>query len=87
MSHTSCEPASVLYKCLVVFYSTAGAENHSDCDCFGVAVLSHGDEGLLYGIDNQISIENMIAPIKNCQSLAGKPKLFFFEVGRYTVDQ
>jgi len=59
---------------------SAGAELHSNRDCFGLAVLSHGEAGLLHGVDESISITNLIAPIKNCGSLAGKPKLFFFQV-------
>jgi len=44
-------------------------------------VLSHGEDGYIYGTDKKISIENLICPIKNCSTLSGKPKLFFFQVG------
>lgn len=57
-------------------------KDHSDCDCFGVAVLSHGDQGILYGIDEVITIESFMDPIKDCKSLDGKPKLFFFQACR-----
>ena len=63
----------------------ASTEDHSDCDCFAVAVLTHGDDGVLYGTDATVSIENFLAPIKNCKSLAGKPKIFIFQVGRLCV--
>lgn len=61
---------------------SAAGENHADRDCFAVAVLSHGDDGVLYGVDKTITIENFIAPIKSCPSLVGKPKLFIFQACR-----
>lgn len=57
-------------------------EDHRDCDCFAVAVLSHGDDGKLYGTDGIVDINNFIDPIKSCQSLAGKPKIFIFQACR-----
>lgn len=62
------------------FILAEAGKDHSDCDCFGVAVLSHGDQGILYGIDEVITIESFMDPIKDCKSLDGKPKLFFFQV-------
>lgn len=63
----------------VLLYAAAG-ENHSDRDCFGAAVLSHGDADVLYGTDGIIAIDNFVAPIKSCKTLVGKPKLFIFQV-------
>lgn len=63
--------------CLVV----AAKLPHDNCDCFGVAVLSHGDDSVLFGIDGTVLVDNFIAPIKGCPSLAGKPKIFIFQVG------
>jgi len=64
----------------------ASKEDHSDCDCFAVAVLSHGDKGLLYGTDNsEIDIDTFIGPIKDCRTLAGKPKIFIIQVSRLHV--
>lgn len=60
----------------------AAQEDHTDRDCFGVAVLSHGDEDVLYGTDSVIAIDNFVCPIKSCKSLVGKPKLFFFQACR-----
>jgi len=58
----------------------ASEENHADCDCFAVAVLTHGDYGLLYGVDESITVDSFIEPIKHCSTLAGKPKIFVFQV-------
>jgi hypothetical protein len=58
----------------------AGRADHSRCDCFGVAVLTHGDDGVLYGTDDILPIDAFVQPIKGCASLAGKPKIFIFQV-------
>ena len=59
-------------------------EDHTDADCVAVAILSHGDKnGVISGIDNEnIKISRLVAPLKgdNCQTLIGKPKLFFIQV-------
>jgi len=61
-----------------------GKRDHKDEDCVGVAILSHGDQGILYGIDGTIEIDKLVEPFKMCPSLAGKPKLFFFQACRGT---
>jgi hypothetical protein len=56
--------------------------DHSDADCFGAMIMSHGEEGVVCGTDDSIEIETLISPFKNCPSLVGKPKLFFFQACR-----
>jgi caspase 7 len=63
-------------------------EDHSECDCVLVAVLSHGSCGKIEACDEPYEMEalwkNFTANI--CPSLAGKPKLFFVQVlflGKY----
>ena len=68
-----------MYTCVCVV--SVGREDHSNRDCFAVAVLTHGDDGVLFGVDATIDIQSFVAPIKRCQSLAGKPKIFIFQVG------
>jgi len=72
----------------VYFFFVEAAKDHSDADCFAMAILSHGDDGIVFGTDKEIRIDNLIAPFKGkkCESLLGKPKLFFFQVGfkKYT---
>jgi hypothetical protein len=46
--------------------------------------LSHGEEGLIYGVDHSCEIEHLIAPFKSNPTLAGKPKLFFIQACRGT---
>jgi len=78
-----------------LFIVVAASEDHRDRDCFGVAVLSHGDDirtlpdsgrrggvgDILYGTDEAITIDKLLNPIKDCTSLAGKPKICIFQVG------
>lgn len=58
--------------------------DHSDYDSFVCCLLSHGEEGIVYGTDQSIEIEQLIAPFKLNRTLAGKPKLFFIQACRGT---
>lgn len=62
----------------------AAAADHSDSDCFVCSILTHGEEGVIYGTDGTSTIEDIVEPFKghNCVSLAGKPKLFFLQACR-----
>jgi len=52
----------------------------TDVDCFVFVVMSHGGQDKIMASDNiEVSFEEIIAPIKSCESLIGKPKLFFFQ--------
>ncbi|XP_013399774.1 caspase-3 [Lingula anatina] len=58
--------------------------NHSDNDCVVVAILTHGEEGVVYGVDGWIELEKLVAPFKGdkCLTLVGKPKIFFVQACR-----
>ncbi|XP_064625664.1 caspase-3-like [Lineus longissimus] len=62
----------------------AAAYDHSQSDCFACAILSHGDNGILYGKDGTIEIDRLTCHFKGdkCLTLAGKPKLFFIQACR-----
>lgn len=62
----------------------AAKEDHTDRDCFAVVILSHGEEGYVYGTDDKVPIDELVLPFKGhrCPSLAGKPKLFFIQACR-----
>jgi hypothetical protein len=52
----------------------------TDIDCFVCMVMSHGGQDKIMASDNiEASFEEIMAPIKSCKSLIGKPKLFFFQ--------
>ncbi|XP_065922182.1 caspase-7-like isoform X1 [Magallana gigas] len=60
---------------------------HEDNDCFACAILSHGEDGFIWGIDKLIPINDLMEPFKGnkCLSLAGKPKIFFIQACRGTM--
>ncbi|OXB60613.1 hypothetical protein ASZ78_001146 [Callipepla squamata] len=56
--------------------------DHNNKDCFVCCILSHGKKGIIYGIDGQeVPIQELTTSFtgQNCQSLAGKPKVFFVQ--------
>ena len=60
----------------------AESDNHARADMAVVAILSHGTEGFMYGIDRcAIETEWIIQQLnnENCPKLRGKPKLFILQ--------
>ncbi|XP_022089815.1 caspase-3-like [Acanthaster planci] len=65
-------------------------EDHSDADCLLIAIMSHGDDGEIYGTDGPMPTREITTPFRGdaCRSLIGKPKLFIFQACRgVMVDQ
>nr|XP_019955212.1 PREDICTED: caspase-8-like isoform X1 [Paralichthys olivaceus] len=59
-----------------------GRNNFIDHDALVVCVLSHGEKGCVFGIDEQeVSLRELTEPFtsKRACTLAGKPKLFFIQ--------
>jgi hypothetical protein len=57
--------------------------DHSNYDCVIVAILSHGEDGHIYGTDETlIPVADITGYFKSSYSLAGKPKLFFLQACR-----
>ena len=56
--------------------------DHKGNDCFVFAILSHGDNGCIYGTDGKVEIKALVDKFRGnvCPSLAGKPKIFIFQV-------
>lgn len=63
------------------------AMDHAKNDCFVCAVLSHGDDGYIWGIDKPISLDAIKKPFKDQQpnSLKEKPKIFFIQACRGSI--
>ncbi|XP_035179722.1 caspase-3 [Oxyura jamaicensis] len=61
-------------------------EDHSKRSSFVCVLLSHGEEGLIYGTDGPLELKVLTSLFRgdNCRSLAGKPKLFFIQACRGT---
>ena len=64
------------------FVLSVSKEDHSDADCFVCAILSHGEEGEVYGTNGKLKIEKIVGMFKGdvCESLVEKPKIFFIQV-------
>ena len=60
---------------------SASSEDHTDADCIFVAVLSHGEMGILYASDQPYKPDRLWSHFnaERCPTLAGKPKLFFIQ--------
>jgi hypothetical protein len=71
-----------LCSCLFCVLFPVAQSDHSDCDCFLLAVLSHGEMGIIHARDIPYKPESLWTPFTadKCPTLAGKPKLFFLQV-------
>jgi len=59
----------------------ASMDDHSDADCIFVAVMSHGELGILYSSDQPFKPDRLWGHFTadKCRTLAGKPKMFFIQ--------
>ncbi|XP_050772594.1 caspase-10 isoform X1 [Gopherus flavomarginatus] len=58
------------------------SKDHRERDCFVCCILSHGELGLVYGIDErEVPIRTIMSyfTARQCPQLAEKPKLFFIQ--------
>ena len=69
-------------QCMRQALFRAARADHAAADCFVCAILSHGDEGLVYGVDGPLELDALLQPFRHSRSLAGKPKLFFVQACR-----
>ncbi|EMP40856.1 Caspase-3 [Chelonia mydas] len=61
-------------------------DDHSNQSSFVCVLLSHGEDGLIYGTDGPLELKILTGLFRGdrCKSLVGKPKLFFFQACRGT---
>ncbi|CAL1529194.1 unnamed protein product [Lymnaea stagnalis] len=54
--------------------------------CFVCVILTHGEEGFVFGTDDKVPIDDLVLPFKgnHCPALAGKPKIFIIQACRGT---
>ncbi|XP_010901016.2 caspase-3 isoform X1 [Esox lucius] len=59
-------------------------EDHSQSASFVCVLLSHGEDGVLYGTDGIVQLKKLTSLFKGdcCKTLVGKPKLFFIQACR-----
>ena len=65
-------------KEIINIFDYYAAMDHSNYDCIICAVLTHGEEGLIYSTDGKIMIKDLTTKFR-CKNLRGIPKLFFFQ--------
>lgn len=80
--HMDCDSC----KMLSVFQDL-GRRDHSQMDCVVCCVLSHGNEGSVYGVDGKTVLLKDLKDLVKCPSLAEKPKLFFIQACQGTREQ
>lgn len=66
------------------FLKQQAKADHSQADCFLCVIMTHGENGVVYGVDREIELDQLIHPFKFNRTLAGKPKLFFVQACRGT---
>ncbi|XP_066926395.1 LOW QUALITY PROTEIN: caspase-3-like [Clytia hemisphaerica] len=59
-------------------FKQAAHKDYSGVSCLTCCILSHGQEGVIYGTDGTIEIRE-ITSFFHGTNLSGKPKLFFFQ--------
>lgn len=71
----------IVNLCISLCLSAVSLEDHSNNASFVCVLLSHGEEGVIFGTDGQEKFENLTKHFKGdrCPSLVGKPKLFFIQ--------
>ena len=65
-------------KQIIKIFDDYAAMDHSRYDCIICAILTHGEEGLIYSTDGTIMIKDLTTKFR-CKNLCGIPKLFFFQ--------
>ncbi|KAM9470567.1 caspase-3b [Clarias gariepinus] len=66
--------------------TSVSREDHSMSAMFVCVILSHGDEGVIYGTDGSLQLTELTGLFRGdrCHSLVGKPKLFIIQACRGT---
>ncbi|XP_042556614.1 caspase-3 isoform X1 [Dipodomys spectabilis] len=61
-------------------------EDHSKRSSFICVILSHGEEGIIFGTNGPVELKKLTSFFRGdyCRTLAGKPKLFIFQACRGT---
>jgi caspase-like apoptosis-related cysteine protease len=56
-------------------------QDFTHCDCLVICVMTHGELGSLYAMDQKYFVGELFYPFtaEKCPTLAGKPKIFFLQ--------
>ena len=68
--------------CVIPVAQKINKESSHPCDCVLVVVMTYGESGVLEGTDTALESDKIFEPFKGnkCPKLAGRPKLFIFEI-------
>ena len=71
-----------IYTCFFIILAANDDDFNLQSDCFVCTILTHGEEGVVYGTDDKVEVKVLLEPFKgnNCRGLVGKPKIFFIQV-------
>ncbi|XP_007939063.1 caspase-3 [Orycteropus afer afer] len=71
---------------IVELMHNVSEEDHSKRSSFICVLLSHGDEGVIFGTNGPVDLKKLTSFFRgdNCRSLTGKPKLFIIQACRGT---
>ena len=68
---------------------TVAKQDHKHNDCVLVIIMTHGfNNGMLFARDTMYNPDKNLRPYftaDKCKSLAGKPKLFFYQVTHFST--
>ncbi|KAM6220723.1 caspase-3 isoform 2-T2 [Rhynchocyon petersi] len=67
---------------IIELLQNVSKEDHSKRSSFICVLLSHGDEGVIYGTNGPVDLKKLTYYFRgdNCRTLTGKPKLFIIQV-------
>lgn len=73
-------------KQIIEVLQNVAKDDHSKRNGFACVLLSHGEDGLIYGTDSPLELKMLTSLFRGdrCRTLAGKPKLFFIQACRGT---
>ncbi|XP_044536929.1 caspase-3 [Gracilinanus agilis] len=71
---------------IVELLYSVSKEDHSQRSSFICVILSHGEEGVIFGTDGSVELKRLTCFFRGdkCRSLTGKPKLFIIQACRGT---
>uniref|UniRef100_A0A8C6E4Z1 Caspase 3 n=1 Tax=Moschus moschiferus TaxID=68415 RepID=A0A8C6E4Z1_MOSMO len=69
-------------KEMLELMSNVSKEDHSKRSSFICVLLSHGEEGIIFGTNGPVDLKKLASFFRGdcCRSLTGKPKLFIIQV-------
>uniref|UniRef100_A0A8C6XQ97 Interferon regulatory factor 2 n=1 Tax=Naja naja TaxID=35670 RepID=A0A8C6XQ97_NAJNA len=73
-------------KRIIEVLQNIAKDDHKKRNSFVCVLLSHGEDGLIYGTDGPLELKTLTSLFRGdrCKTLRGKPKLFFIQVIRNT---